>query len=53
MYSLITVEAMTFSDWIYMIDDEVMRKIHPILRKGIGIACQHKMAIASTELVSG
>jgi len=45
--------VMTFSDWIYVRDDVVMRKIHPVLRKVIGITCEHKVAIASTELASG
>lgn len=48
-----TVEERTFSAWIHMKDDVVMRKTHPVFRKVIGIACEHKVATVSTELVSG
>lgn len=44
-----TTEAMTFSDWIYITVDAVMRKIHPALRNVICIAGKCEVAIINTE----
>lgn len=44
-----TTETMTFSDWIHMTIDVLMRKIYPPLRNVLCIVGEREVAIINTE----